>query len=403
MIWKLIAAVLLMTGISLAEDRPVFKVTDYGADLADDKPDDDAFSQCLKAAIEKGGICHIDAGKLILTHYPAELRQDGTITKNRDLNGMVIEGAGADETTVHGISAKGFDIFQLNGVANLTIRNLTITAEKTSKDETQGVNGISMTNGTANVLIEGVSVRKLPYVLKPGRFDGGKAFTVQQGTLGAASCTDIEVRDCQVFDTPIGFGLDADPNQKALPGKIAVRKNRFERVSLAFALSFSGKTAGGAEVPGFGIEITENMLIDVTRVLFIGRAPDVVFRDNTATTKALPDLPDPIIHTGIPIVLIGGPRAVLENNTIEYQPKVPTFVLVGSAGGNVNLDKVEMTGNAFRGPAEVGVKLLNQGVTNSRFRGNTFDGTKTERDNGLSDKKLKNTWSPAKPAAKTKR
>ncbi|MDZ4687728.1 MAG: right-handed parallel beta-helix repeat-containing protein [Planctomycetaceae bacterium] len=384
-----------------AADPPVFDVTEQGANLSDDQPDDDAFSKCLQAAIEKGGICRIGPGTLSLTTYPAELRQNGQITQNRDLNGLVIEGAGEEETTIHGTSARGFDVLQLNGVANLTIRNLTITAVKTTKDETQGVNGISMTNGTANVLVEHVTVRKLPYVLKPGRFDGGKAFTVQQGTLGAVSTTDIEIRDCHVFDSPIGFGLDADSNQKVLPGQIKVYKNHFERVSLAFSLSFSGKNSGGADIPGFGMEITGNNLVDVTRVMFIGRAPDVVFTDNTVTTNQLPDLPDPIIQTGIPLVIIGGPRAKIENNTFDYKTKVTTFVLIGGASGNANSDKVSFSGNQFTGAAEVGIKALNNGTTNSRFAGNSFSGAAVDRDKTLNEPRLKNTWS-AKGKAATK-
>lgn len=391
-LWLCGLAVLLASMMANADDRPVFAVTDYGADLSDNQPDDEAYSKCLQAAIEKGGTCRVGAGTLTLTMYPAELRQDGKLTKNRDLKGLVIEGVGEAETVVHGTSARGFDVFQLNGVENLTLRNLTITATKTTPDETQGVNGVSLTNGSAKVLIEHVTVKKLPFVVKPGRFDGGKAFTVQQGTLGAASSTDIEIRECQVFDTPIGFGIDADPNQPVLPGKIAVRNNRFERVSLGFSLSFAGKNSGGADVPGFALEIAGNTLTDVTRALIIGRAPDVVFRDNTITTKQRPDLPDPIIHPGIPIVIIGGPRGRFENNTLDYAPQTSSLVLIGGASGNVNSDKVIFTGNKFSGQATLGVQLLNAGITNSKFTGNTFAGVREEREKTLTDARLKNSW-----------
>ncbi|HUQ68559.1 MAG TPA: hypothetical protein VM165_03490 [Planctomycetaceae bacterium] len=383
-----------------AAESPVFAVTEHGANLTDDQPDDDAFAKCLQAAIDKGGVCRIGKGTLTLTMYPAELRQSGQIAQNRDLNGLVIEGAGEDATTIHGTSAKGFDVLQLNGVANLTVRNLTITAVKTTEDQTQGVNGISMTNGTAKVLIERVTVRQLPYVVKPGRFDGGKAFTVQQGTQGAASSMEIEIRDCKVFDTPIGFGLDADTNQKILPGKINVRDNRFERVSLGYSLSFAGKDAGGADVPGFGLEITGNQLIDVRRVLANGRVPDVVFSDNTVTTSQLPELPDPVIHSGIPLLIIGGARNRIENNTFEYKIKVPAFVLIGGASGNANSDRAAFIGNEFIGAAEVGIKALNNGVTNSRFAGNSFKGAEVDRDPVLSGPRLKNTWSAKGKAAK---
>jgi hypothetical protein len=387
-----LVALLLGHSVLFAADPPVVLVTDHGVDLTDDQPDDDGFSKALQLAVEQGGICRIGPGTLTLTKYPAELRQDGKIETNRDLRGLIIEGAGADETTVHGVSARGFDVFQLNGVENLTIRRLAITAAKTTNDQTQGVNGVSMTNGTAKVRIEQVAVRKLPYVLKPNRFDGGKAFTVQQGTFGAVSCTDIEIRDCAVSDTPIGFGLDADPNQAALPGKIVVRDNRFERVSLGFSLSFSAKKSGGVDVPGFGIEITGNTLVDVTRVMFVGRAPDVVFRNNTATTTDLPELPDPIIHPGVPLVVIGGVRGRIEDNRFEYQSKVPAFLLIGGAAGNGNTDRFVLSNNEFSGPAVVGVLPLNPGITNSRFAGNTFAGVGQERDRTLVDPKLKNTW-----------
>jgi len=70
--------------------------------------------------------------------------------------------------------------------------------------------------------------------------------------------------------------------------------------------------------------------------------------------------------------------------------------LIGSASGNVNSDKVAFTNNQFTGPADVGLKLLNNGVSHSRFAGNTFSGTKLERDQGLADPRLRNSWSKTK-------
>uniref|UniRef100_A0A7C2NVI3 Right-handed parallel beta-helix repeat-containing protein n=1 Tax=Schlesneria paludicola TaxID=360056 RepID=A0A7C2NVI3_9PLAN len=388
----LLLGALLLPLSSAAAEPPAFDVTAHGAVLSDDQPDDDAWSKCLQAAIAAGGVCRIGPGTLTLTKYPAELRQSGTITANRDLNGLIIEGSGEDQTTVHGTSAKGFDVFQLNAVSHLTIRNLTITSVKTTDDQTQGVNGVSLTNGSANVTIEQVTVRKLPFVLMTGRFDGGKAFTVQQGALGAASSTDIEIRDCSVFDTPIGFGLDADPNQMVLPGRMAIRGCRFQNVSLGFSLSFSEKKTPGDKLPGFGLEITGNELVDVTRVLLISRAPDVVFTGNTVKTERLSDLPDPLAHPGIPLAIVGGPRAKIEHNSIDYQPKVAAFVVIGSARGGPNSDTLSLSDNTFTGPADVGVQALNDGVINSRFAGNTFSGARRDRDPRLGDRRLKNAW-----------
>jgi hypothetical protein len=392
-------SVLLIALTSPAAEPPVYDVTSYGANLSDDLPDDEAWSNCLQAAIAAGGVCRVGPGTLTLTKYPAELRQTAAITANRDLKGLIIEGAGEDQTTVHGVSPKGFDVFQLNAVSNVTIRKLTITAVKTTEDQTQGVNGISLTNGSANVTVEHVTVRKLPFVVKPGRFDGGKAFTVQQGALGAESSTEIEIRDCSVFDTPIGFGLDADPNQPVLPGRIAIRRCRFERVSLGFSLSMAELKARAFDVPGFGIEITGNTLVDAARVLFISRAPGVVFTGNTATTKQLPDLPDPFIHPGIPLAIIGGPRAKIEDNTLEHQPQTAAFVLIGGARGGPTSDRLSLSNNQFSGTAKIGVQLLDAGVTNSRFQGNTFIGAVRDRDPQLTDRRLKNAWSVKKPPA----
>ena len=381
---------------SMAADRPVFEVTNHGADLTDDQPDDEAWSKCLQAAIKAGGVCRIGKGTLTLTRYPAELRQSGPITQNRNLNGLVIEGAGEDKTTVHGRSAKGFDVFQLNAVSHLTIRHLTITAIKTTADETQGVNGISITNGTSHLVIEQVTVRGMPYSLRAGGFDGGKAFTVQQGLLGAESSTEIEVRDCTVFDSPIGGDVSASPNYKVCPGRIRFHNNRLQSLTLGFSLSFSGKNGGGAECPGLAVEITGNNLIDCTRALYIGRVPDAVFRDNAVLTTRTSGLPDPMIHPGIPLVIIGGPRARIEDNTIVYRPAVSTFALIGGAPGGATSDQLTFLGNRLSGPAEYGVKTLNDGIINSRFSGNSLYGPTAQHDSTLINNSLKNTWKQSK-------
>ncbi len=352
----------------------IFRVTDFGANLGDTLPDDRAFSQCLQGAINASGTCSIGAGQLTLSLSPAELRSiNGT---HIDAKNMIIEGMN-NSTIIKGTSAKGFDVLQLNRVSNLTIRNLAITAEKTSPDMTQGVNGISLTNGTANITIDGVSVYDLPYVMKEDFIDGGKAFTVQTGKDPSTSSTNIKIQNSRSTRNPTGFSLDSNPNNSILPGNIVLQNNTFEEGAFGISVSFATKTAGGTDVPGFAMDITGNTLTNIRHPLVIGRAPNVRFVSNTISTIDNPVIPDPSAYTfsQYPFVLLGLVNHSFQKNIITYENGPGSLFIIGGTPNAAYSDNLVFSGNTIESSERTGVKMQNAGgiaIRNSVFGCNTI-------------------------------
>jgi hypothetical protein len=352
----------------------VFYVVNYGANLQDAAPDDTAFSLCLQDAMKAGKTCSIGAGQLTLSIYSPILRS--TTGENINANNMVLEGAG-DATVIKGISAKGFDVLQLNRVSNMTIRNLSITAEKTTTDQTQGVNGISMTNGTSNIFIDNVTVRNLPHVIKTDYIDGGKAFTVQTGTNPTTSSTNIIIRNSRSFNNPTGFGLDTNPNAGALPGNISFTNSLVENAAFGVSLSFSAKATGGSEIPGFSAEITGNTFTNVRHPLMVGRAPSVRFANNMINVSAEPPLSDPpgFVYRAYPFVILGGLNGTFSQNTINYNMGSGALFLIGGTSIGAYTQNLAFSDNTISAPTLTGVKMQNSGgvaVKNSSFGCNTI-------------------------------
>lgn len=329
-------------------------VTDFGANLSDTLPDDEAFSKCLRFAIDNSAICKIPRGTLTLTRYPAELRGPAGTT-NLNLNGAVLEGAGS-RTTIHGVSEKGFDVLNLERVKNFAIRYLTITAEKTSDDMRQGVNGISLTNGSSQISVEWVTVRDLPYVNKGNRYDGGKAFTVQPGAKPNESSTDIIFEYCTSQSNPIGFGVDINPNAPLLPGTIEMAYNKVSDAVMGFGLSSAEKNGGGNS-PGTQIRIHHNNVFGTYRPIMVGRGSGVRVEANTfdASNVETNLFSDVFPYPGYPIVLVGVSDFTFSQNTVRNSERNFAAVLLGGASGRANLEKGEVANNVFFAKSKKGL------------------------------------------------
>lgn len=270
-----------------------FRITDYGAILTDTEPDDTAMEQCLTAAIKAGGTCHLPAGTVTLTTYPASIRNP--ILANAavlSLNHASLRGAGA-ASIIRGVSANGFDVLQLNSVSNFTISDLSITAVKTTASETQGVNAISMTNGTHHITIERVSVDTLPHVKKALYTDGGKAFTIQTGKNTQASNA-ITIRGSRSRNVSVGFELDHDPANSPEPYNIRIEKNDLQGFHAGIVFSF---VASSKPLSLFGAAITDNTIAGGRYAVILGRGRGYYFKNNTIT---LDDKLDTIKHSTFP-------------------------------------------------------------------------------------------------------
>lgn len=256
------------------------QIVNVEANLQDDKPDDIAFSAALQQAIAVGGTCKVGPGTLILSKYPQELRKD-TLTS---LNRVTIEG---EDTIIHGISDKGFDVLQLNRVTDITIKNLTIKSTKRLPDPTHGVNGISMTNGTSNVRIENVTVDRMNYV-KTNYYNGGKGLTVQSGDSFSRN---IVIIGCKITNCPYGISIDT----RGQAGDIHILDSEFENCLAGVVPSSTVKTFTEINIWG-------NTFRDVNHPFLSGRM-NTNFVGNKVYITKLSEFPD-IWSDTIPILLL---------------------------------------------------------------------------------------------------
>lgn len=190
-------------------DSKLYNVKQYGA-YGDGLHDDyTIIDNVLTAAItETDSTVYLPAGKYKIHTYLGAIRVPAATGVLKDLNNLTIMGDG-DCSIIYGEDPSSiFDIIQLNQVKNITIKNLRLLEIGTPVDH--GANGVSITNGGQNIILDHITVDTLPYFVGSGYIDGGKGFTLQCSVTPADSISNIIVRDCRVIDSPIGFECDID-------------------------------------------------------------------------------------------------------------------------------------------------------------------------------------------------
>ncbi len=127
----------------------------------------------------------------------------------RDCKGVTIHGDGPDTVIFsQALDGKGADVIQINSAKNLRIRHLAL--ESVVVDFTgAGSNGISITNGFDNILIEDIFCKNLPYVDKTTYLDGGKAITVQSDVASTLNHGVLRVESLYALGCVYGFNVDA--------------------------------------------------------------------------------------------------------------------------------------------------------------------------------------------------
>jgi len=293
--------------------------------MQDDLPDDVAFEAVLRAAIATGGVCVLPEGTLVLTHYPAPLRQDfspGSTQVVINLNNATLRGQGS-ATVIKGVSSGGFDVLSLNGTSNFNIENLALTVA-TSGVLSHGSNGISMTNGTHDIHIDHVQVSGLPYVQAGDHLDGGKAFTVQTGDYNkAVPMKNIYVQNSSARDVLIGFELDADTNGNAEPDNIVVDSNTFEGYLAGILFSFAQPMQPMAV---FGAAVTNNAASGGKYGIALSRGRSYYLKANYAVLRD--DLVRPMKDYGA----VDSRQAILVWEVPYLTAELNTFQVTGAAG-----------------------------------------------------------------------
>lgn len=158
-------------------------------------------------------------------------------TELLDCNFITIFGDGK-ETVLKTSSALGADVLQLNLLKNVTIKNFSITADLSSTKKA-GSNGISITNGFDNIVLDNIYIYDLPGVDKGTYIDGGKGLTVQFGTnlkslKGSLVATNINVENCAY-----GFRFDAITVSDLLKENFNIKiQIKADRTFRGFSMSF---------------------------------------------------------------------------------------------------------------------------------------------------------------------
>lgn len=358
---------------------------DYGATGNDDFINDTAINNAINDAITNatlynGGVEVIfPVGVFRISTYPSSLRQE-TITTLKDLKNITIRGQGKN-TVIKGVSDLGFDVLQLNGVENLNIKDLSITSVKlNANDTTYGVNGISITNGTRNIHGKNIYVYDLPYVVKTDYVDGGKALTVQQGSLGISNCENIEFEHCSSKNVAFGFECSYDGQEQYKPNNIHIHNNDFECFYRGITIGNSPSTNGNYIDNSMG-DVHHNTITGAQQGIVLSRVTNWNANDNILINTDV-SIPTKINYDNrvVPIILVGVNSSNVINNDVFYAKcdnYLETSATYNGASTGCNVSFNNFTGHCIgvaHNTSDVGGNNCNK----STFISNTFknyDGT----------------------------
>lgn len=156
-----------------------------------------------------------------------------------DCKGLKVFGTG-EGTVFMTNSTNGADVLQLNKIKNISFENLAITAVLKTKNRS-GSNGISITNGFDNIVLNNLTVYNLPGIDVIGGVDGSKGLTIQAQSnkllkLGKLFANNIKVKNCAYgFRLDTNFLDDIISQQSSLDIQIKMTANDcYQGISIAF-------------------------------------------------------------------------------------------------------------------------------------------------------------------------
>lgn len=137
-----------------------------------------------------------------------------------DCNGITIFGDGRG-TVLKTSSKRGADVLQLNMIKNINIKNFDITADLYSQLES-GSNGVSITNGYDNIVLDNLYIYNLPGISREGYIDGGKGLTMQFVANKPSIKGSLKASNIKVINCAYGFRFDAVNVSDLLKSKISL-------------------------------------------------------------------------------------------------------------------------------------------------------------------------------------
>lgn len=181
-----------------------------------------------------------------------------TYEKLLDCRNITIFGEGRG-TILKTSSILGADVLQLNMVKNLKIKNFAVTADLSS-NKRSGSNGISITNGFDNIILDSIYIYNLPHIDKGNYIDGGKGLTLQfdpgiNSKKGSLVATNIKVENCAY-----GFRFDGVHVSDLLKADINIKlQMEANHTFQGFSMSFG--------VPSENVKNGTKLTMDVDAVL----------------------------------------------------------------------------------------------------------------------------------------
>lgn len=206
------------------------------------------------------------------------------VTTLLDCKNITITGEGA-ATVLQTISQTGADVLQLNGLKNLNVKNLTVSAILNTTTGA-GSNGVSITNGFDNLFID-IRAINLPYVDKGSYLDGGKGFSIQPSTTSQ----ECGVINANVIAINCAYGVGADLDLPTMATKKTSIKitGVIEKCYRGVVVACPASSAPLSNNFSLGISI-ESQTINCQQDVVLGRTHGVNVRNQITTTQTIENL-----------------------------------------------------------------------------------------------------------------
>jgi len=197
------------------------------------------------------------------------------VEKVEDFNGIVIRGEGKESIIETANPGGGCDVFQFNGVKNITVKDLGVhSILPTPNPSGAGSNAFSFTGGSSHITVQNVHVYPMPHYEYPAPrhgLDGGSSFSIQNSA--PAESTHIRILDCVSEGGTHGLHYcsgDANPDA-APPHDIVFHNNVINTQVHGLAILNSGGPQGPRLVrrSGMSFSATNNTFIDCQKGMYI--------------------------------------------------------------------------------------------------------------------------------------
>ena len=390
--WHTVGELYSTPGANLATREIVDKlgdivsVRDFGA-LGDGATDDTkaiqtALQYCRK---EKRDLLFPAGRYLVSPHFP--LRQTDSLPSTvEDWNGISIFGFGKNSV----IESEAADCFQLKAVKNLTIRNLAVTSVARGAARV-GSNGISISNGSNNITIDGVHIFDLPFVAETDSFVGGRAITLQPSTFGVEDLSNVCVRNCTSENVAIGFSLEVEGALPRAVSAIRVHDNHFRA---SYRGLFVGYHTAEQQSPldEIDVSISNNTLEGGQYGICLNGVSGAIVTGNMFLSQEV-RLSGAVARDTlrVPIYIVGGQQSIIQGNRVRYA-SCDSYLMFDKVKSSAAAEQWTVTGNIFSGSCTAEGIAARGSVRRSAIAYNSLSGVgKTELSESLRSEELANT------------